>query len=433
MRIFIYLVISYFFLYNIKCNNITYKILFFELDYNEDLFIKNIFLNQYNDNFNLLIDTMGFISGLLLSKKLRYDFILGKMFPPVNSYRTFEGRTAELNFQNNSNYNYNNSFNNNLNFPISIFKVYNKIKFYDKNIKYNGVLGLALNYTEEVLLDERYFFGESEKYSIMKHIKNDLKLISNQTFSFYKDKFILGEININNNFTNTNYCKCGDKIYDSFIYFFWNCDVENILINNTLNDYYDDIKISLLFDSLLKDNILSTNIKIGNIILNQINNGFLNLKVCDINNFYIFCLNEYYNQIYNMNFKILLNNKTIIELPFNLIMKNKREKFFYLDIEINQFNIDKNQNIIKIGKKIFEYYYVVFDQLNKRIGLQKLENINIYLDEKYNYKNIFPHIQIGLNEYKIFLIKFLLSIIIFICFIGIIILFYAKNNMINEK
>lgn len=427
MRI-IYLVISYFFIYNIKCNNKPYKMLFFELD--EDLVIKNIFLKQYNDYFNLLIDTMGFISGLFLSKKLRYDFILGKIFSPINSYRTFEGHTAELNLQSSSNYYiHDNNFSINIFFPIAIFKVYNKIKFYDKNIKYNGIIGLALNYTEEVLLDESYFFGEDKKYSIMEHLKNDLKLIEHNTFSFYKDKFIIGEINVYNNYSKIDYCKCEDKIYDSFIYFFWNCNVENILIDNVINNYYEDIKISLLFDSLLKDNLLSTNKKIGNIILSQINNIFSNLKVCDINNSYIFCLNEYYNRIYDMNFKIILNNKTNIELPFNLILKNKREKYFYLGIEIYEFNIDKNQNIIRIGKKIFDHYYVVFDQVNKRIGLQKLENININLNEKYNYKNLFPHNKNSLNEYKLFLIKLLLSIIIYICFIGIIILFYAKNNI----
>jgi len=418
----------------IKCIKESNTIIFFDLDNIEDLIIKDIFISEYNEYFNFIIDTMGFISGLFLSKKLRYEYMNGNTFSPINSFRTFEGHISDLNFQNYEK-TCNNTSPDNSDFPIVIFKVYNKIPFYDKNKSYNGVLGLALNYTDEVLLDERYFFGESKKYSIMYYLQNNLKIIDKNIFSIYKNKFILGDININTNndtITDINYCRCGDNIYDSFIYFFWNCDIETILINNTINNYYNNIKISLLFDTLLKDYLLSTNIKIANIILNQINNEFLNLNICyiniNINELYIYCNNDYYDEIYNMNLKIILNNKTYIELPFYLIIKNKTEKYFYLNIEINEFNIDKNQNIIKIGKDLFKIYYVLFDQSNKSIGLQKLENFKIFLDEKYNYKNLFlQQNYIGLDEYKISLINTLFIIIVSISTIGIIILVYAKK------
>ena len=159
MRI-IFIVILFLLIYYIICNQ--NKIIFFDLDYEEDLIIKDIYIQQYNDKFNFLIDTMGFISGLFLSKKLRYDFILGNTFSPINSYRAFEGHMGELKLYNSERNKY---------FPIVIFKTYNKINFYDKNIKYKGVIGLALNYTEEVLLDEQYFFGENEKYSFIDYLK----------------------------------------------------------------------------------------------------------------------------------------------------------------------------------------------------------------------------------------------------------------------
>ena len=54
-------------------NSNTSEIIFFYLDNTDDLIIKDIYLTQYNDNFNILIDTMGFLSGLFLSKQLRYD------------------------------------------------------------------------------------------------------------------------------------------------------------------------------------------------------------------------------------------------------------------------------------------------------------------------------------------------------------------------
>ena len=432
----IFIILSYILILYIKCNNDTNKIIFFELDNKEDLIIKTIFLNQYNAYFNFLIDTMGFISGLLLSKKLSYDFILGNTFSPINSYRTFEGHKGELKFninnKNGINVNYtDNSAKNNFYFPISIFKVYNKINFYDKNIEYNGIIGLALNYTDEVLLDESYFFGEDKKYSIINFLYNDLELINRNIFSIYKDKFILGDINNLIDHNIINYCECVDKIYDSFIYFFWNCEIKTILLNNKINEYYKDIKISLLFDSLLKENILSTNPKIVNIIINQINDIFGNITICHINKNNpnkIFCLYEYYDKINELNLKIILNDMISIELPFYLFIKNWNEKYFCLVIDIDEFNVDKNQNIIKIGKKIFDYYYVVFDQHKKRIGLQKLENFSLNLDEKYNYKNIFKLSNYKLDKYTIYLIKVLLFVNIAICIIGFITVFLGTAN-----
>ena len=337
-----------------------------------------------------------------------------------------------INNKNGINANYtDNSAKNNFYFPISIFKVYNKINFYDKNIEYNGIIGLALNYTDEVLLDESYFFGEDKKYSIINFLYNDLELINRNIFSIYKDKFILGDINNIIDHNIINYCECVDKIYDSFIYFFWNCEIKTILLNNKINEYYKGIKISLLFDSLLKENILSTNPKIANIIINQINDIFGNITVCHINknnSNKIFCLYEYYDKIYDLNLKIILNDMTSIEMPFYLFIKNWNEKYFCLGIGIDEFNVDKNQNILKIGKKIFDYYYVIFDQHKKRIGLQKLENFTLNLDEKYNYKNIFNLSNYKLNKYTIYLIKVLLFVNFAICIIGIIIVFLGTTN-----
>ena len=408
----------------IKSKNVTSKYIFFDLENKKELIIKDIFIKQYNKNYNFLLDTMGFISGIFLSKELRYDFMIGDICSPMNSYRTFEGHKSELNF--NINYNHNKFYNN---FPIAIFKEYNRIKFYEKSKKYNGVMGLALNYTEEVLLDERYFFGESNKYSIINYFKNELNIINKNQFSIYQNKLILGEIDIYPNLT-MNYCSCETDIYYSYIYFFWNCHIKSITLNNNyLNNYYKDIKISILFDSLLKENILSTNIKVANILLNQIKEGLnITKNICNITKPYIYCMNDYYNEIFNMNLKIILENETYIEIPFNLIIKNKTEKYFYLSIEVNDYNIDKNQNIIKIGNKIYKYYFVIFDADNRRIGLKKLENIKLsfLFDENYYYSNIFQDNK--LDNHKLYLLKILFIIVILSSVFGIILLFYSKNN-----
>ena len=244
-KIFIYYILLNYYIVipkNIyEYKNKTSKIIYFDLDTKNDIIIKDIYLKKYNSYFNIAIDTLGFISGLFVSKVLRYDFILGEMFSPANSFRIFEGNLADINlFENN----------NNSNFDIVIFKRYKDYKFYDKNRTYDGIMGLALNYTYDIVLDESYFFGEDKKYSIMNYLIKELKLIDKNIFSVYKNKFILGDIN--EEITDIKYCKTIDKIEESFIYFFWNCDVKSINIGNEYNDI-NNIKISLLIDSLLKN------------------------------------------------------------------------------------------------------------------------------------------------------------------------------------
>ena len=394
----IFIIIFY---YNIF---ITSKIIFFDLEKKDEIIIKDIYIKKYNSYFNLALDTLGFISGLFVSKELRYDFVLGDIFSPVNSFRTFEGNKAEINiFENESNSNY----------EIAIFKKYKNYNFFDKNKTYDGIIGLALNYTSDIVIDECYFFGEDKKYSIMNYLIKELHLFEKNIFTIYKNKFILGDIN-NNNIThmfnkNIKYCKTRDKIEESFIYFFWNCDIENISIKNNNNKI--NIKISLLIDSLLKNYIISTSIKVTNIIINEINSELNSINTCKLNNNKIYCLTEYYNIIIKKNLNLILNNET--------------------NIEINEFNIDKHQNILKIGKALFDFYSVIFDGENRRIGFLKIKNNDkdLILDKKYYYTNIFPYkIKSELDANKIIIIKLLFFIVILISFIGIIFLLFGKNN-----
>ena len=63
------------------------------------------------------------------------------------------------------------------NFEFVIFKKYKNYNFFDNNRTYDGILGLALNYSYDILLDECYFFGEDKKYSIMNYLIKELNLI----------------------------------------------------------------------------------------------------------------------------------------------------------------------------------------------------------------------------------------------------------------
>ena len=409
----------YFIFFNILFIS-TSKIIYFDLEKKDDIIIKDIYLQKYNTYFNLALDTLGFISGLFISKQLRYDFILGDIFSPANSYRIFEGNKGEINLYENNNIS---------NFDIVIFKKYKNYNFFDKNKTYDGILGLALNYTSDIVLDECYFFGEDKKYSIMNYLIKELKLIEKNIFTISNNKFILGDINNNINNGNFKYCKTKDKIEESFIYFFWNCDIENISINNKNKNI--DIKISLLIDSLLKNYFISTSIKVANIIINEINTELNSINICKINNNKIYCLNEYYNIINKKNLNLILNKETNIEIPFEILIINKSEKYFCLNIEINEFNIDKHQNIFKVGKTLFDLYSVIFDANNRRIGFLKINknDKDLILDNKYYYTNIFPYkIKNNLDANKIEIIQLLSFIVILICFLGIIFLLLGKNN-----
>ena len=178
--------------------------------------------------------------------------------------------------------------------------------------------------------------------------------------------------------------------------------------------------------------MISTSIKVANIIINEINSEFNNsyLNICDIYQNKIYCLMDYYNLIKDKNLKLYLYNDVKIEIPFDLLIMNKTKKYFNLNIEIYEFNIDKNQNILKVGKFLFDLYFVIFDAENKRIGFKKLEEKNeIKLERKYHYTNIFPYkIKNNLDTNKIIIIKSLFFIVILLCFIGIILLLYGKNN-----
>ena len=185
-----------------------------------------------------------------------------------------------------------------------------------------------------------------------------------------------------------------------------------------------------MIDSLLKDYIISTSIKVANIIIEQINSEINGINICSLNKNKIYCFIEYYNIIKEKNIKLKLDKETVIEIPFDILIINKTEKYFNLNIDISEFNIDKHQNILKIGKCLFEFYFVIFDKDNRRIGFKKLKNNDeLNLDKKYYYTNIFPYKnKNNLSSDKIVIINLLFFIVILVCFIGIIILLFGKNN-----
>ena len=79
---------------------------------------------------------------------------------------------------------------------------------------------------------------------------------------------------------------------------------------------------------------------------------------------------EYYGKIKDKSLIFRLNDEVEIEIPFDILIINKTTKYFNLNIELNEYNIDKNQNILKVGKFLFDLYLIIFDAENTNIYSQ---------------------------------------------------------------
>ena len=107
----------------------------------------------------------------------------------------------------------------------------NKPNYFDINANTtNGILGLARNYTSDVVVAESYLFGVSASFSIMNYLTSN-KLLNVSMFSIYKDKLILGDVPIaKEDRNNVKICKPINLLDETFELFFWNCETNFINI-----------------------------------------------------------------------------------------------------------------------------------------------------------------------------------------------------------
>ena len=291
--------------------------------------------------------------------------------------------------------------------PISIFTMFNlrnKNIYLDLNkINFDGIIGLALNYSSDVAVQDTFFFGEDKEYSIMNYIY-EKKYINKNIFSINDNYFILGKLNLSHNI---NYCYCDDKLEFSYKYFFWNCWSKGIKIENR----YFNINNVLILDSLIKGLIFPEKILLK---LIDVINDYTKDKIC-----YLF-QNEFYCLL-----SLNLNSNLSIELKENFNLNFKMKDLFY-NYEINNTKIlksiissSKDSSTIIIGKLIYDYYFVEFDSENKKIGFSNFINLNnISKHFFYNNKTIIFN-----NKIIIIIILFLITIL----FLGIIINLYIEN------
>ena len=395
MLLFYFIIISYIITIASK------EIIIFNLEKNEmkinDIII--YFKGKIYKKVNLILDTMSFYT---LLKKDNFNSEIyeeSKTTYVANSYRSFSGRNSYISFIK--------SNNEKKLFPISIFTMFNlrnKNIYLDLNkINYDGIIGLALNYSSDIAIQDTFFFGEDKEYSIMNYIYEN-KFINKNVFSINDNYFILGKLNLSNNI---NYCYCDDKLQFSYKYFFWNCWSKGIKFDNrsfSINNVF-------ILDSLTKGIIFPEKILLK---LIEVINDYINEKIC-----YLF-ENEFYCLL-NLN----LSTNLSIELKDNFNLNFKMKDLFY-NYEINNTKVlksiissSKDSSTIIIGKLIYDYYFVEFDSENKKIGFSNFININ-NLSKILFYKNK----KIVLNN-KIIIIIIIFSISILL--LGIIINIYTEN------
>ena len=129
------------------------------MSFNNSDFTTFVSINDNKTSTKLTIDLMSFYTMIFEE----YISDTGKHMKPIKclfSYRTFEGDENYLyftNFKNNSGYFYH------VMLKLMTTKL-NYLQITPNNT--NGILGLARNYTEDVLVSEAFFFGVGKTFSL---------------------------------------------------------------------------------------------------------------------------------------------------------------------------------------------------------------------------------------------------------------------------
>lgn len=331
--------------------------------------IDNLNLSQSNfSTTRLTIDTMSFFTKIFkeyINDIKNVDLRQLKNISSVNTYRSFRGVEFEGNFTK-----YKSSF------PFVIFTEFSfNEKRYFQGLQNNscGSLGLARAYSPDILVAEKYFFGVEEKYSFINYLFRE-NIYTKRIFSVYKNNFIIGKsfIDTNNNSVVGTKCICKNDLEYSYTLFFWNCEVSKV----TMLGKEIVTPQTLVIDSLLQGVIFPYKVLYEIITLvTKLTN-----EQCKVE--------ERIKCDKNADISVFGNMK--ITFVTNYTIELNLTNFFYLDeskksydsyIEFSQYT-----EAIKIGKRIFEKYYVEFNQDENYLALASLDKVKIEL-KKINSNN----------------------------------------------
>lgn len=337
------------------------------------------------------IDTMSFYSFIYVDYIMNKDalhFDELKQINSINSYRSFSGYLYKLNFPNYKN-----------DFPFVIFKDYyfNEKRYIQHTENTScGFFGLARNYSEDILIDEKYFFGVKNEYSIMNYLIGE-KAINKNIFAIYKDNFIIGKSFANDEKYSKfiSKCHCSNDLERSYKYFFWNCETTQIT-------FMKKVFATFSYNSIIIDTILE-GIIFPRTILYEIIETLQTVTVgkCEIDT-RIICRKDVDINMFGKMQLELTNNFTInIDLP-SLFYYDKNDDIYYSYIEFSDYSEG-----ITIGKTLVNDYYVEFNEQENFVALGKLTELTIDLQSNSN-KSLQKSLLLLINVLQIVTLIYLL-------------------------
>lgn len=266
-----------------------------------------------------------------------------------------------------------------------------------------SVLGLGLNYTDHVVVNEQYFFGCDIKYSYLHHLHFNGQ-IKNKVFSIEENRILIGAKH--NNINLIHKCKCESNLLYIHYDFFWNCRFEEIILGNQYKIGYGT---KIVIDSTLKG--ISFPISMTKLLQNALTSYTKGGCYLETQSHTMRCKKNY-----NMNTLPLL---TLERSNLKLIIHSKEffafdegNDFYYLNVKLEGFN-----EVIIIGKLLFENYYVEFNQEEGSLGFFQIHPITT-LNDISSVNNS---------------LSYAIVILIILSFGGIVMLVYTKGIILKRS
>lgn len=332
-----------------------------------------ISINNNKTATKLTLDTMSFYT--MIYKQ--YINNAGRYFKEIKSYysyRYFEGYENYLYFSGEDN---SYSFSHVL--LESMANKPNNLKIYPNTT--NGVLGLGRKYSYNVMVLESFYFGVSPSYSFMHYVKRANR-ISENVFSIYKDKFILGKPPINED-SLPHIHKCVPENFLDVVYehFFWNCPIDKM-------DFFGYKKEDMFWNYVVIDTLL-LGISLPNSFSKQIEPALSNKSNnhCMIKEKIVTCDKTF-------NIELLEDIHFVLKNNIDLVFKAK-QLFYYNTVDDNYssyIQFTESTQVISIGGLLlFNQYFVTFNNEKGYIGIGELDLVNLNLKNKRDFLFFITH------------------------------------------
>lgn len=360
MRFYIFITIAICFSLNerIDKGNKDYIV----LPFNQSDFTTLISVNDNKTDLKLTIDTMSFYT-MIFEPYIEYTGRYYKDVKCFTSYRLFIGLENYLYLSNHKEISGYFSH-------VLLQEFTNKPNYFEINSNTtNGILGLARNYTSDVVVADSYFFGVSASFSIMNYLISN-HLLNVSMFSIYKNKLILGNVPIaKEDRTNVKICNPINFLDETFELFFWNCETNFINIfgvseESRFGEYF-------IIDTLLKGINLPLRLKekVGE-YLNKVTNNKCSVRGT------IICNSAVDLDIIG-NVSITLKGNITITISAHELFYKSNDSYHSL-VTFSEYN----HMYIFGGQLLANKYFLMFNNQDNYIGFADINLIHLNLSNQ---------------------------------------------------